>query len=152
MRNFCQVIHWNLVFDSPQDLRVKRGASKTICGELDRVGRLPVGSAIVNDRKQDALDYIQRQIQDLTTIHQQALNALNAVQGKNRVQIWKKRVVGEIAEKVSPKHGKQFAKDWLETSYFVGDLFEELSDEVEMCQRHLKKLAKEIQTDGLPTE
>ena len=106
----------------------------------------------MNDRDQAALDYIHRQLQDLESIHQQALNALNAVQGKDRLLAWKKQVVGEIATQVSPEHGKQFSKDWLETSYYVGDLFEELSDEVEMCRRHLKKLAKEIQASGLPSE
>ena len=106
----------------------------------------------MTERDQVAFDYIQSQIQSLEVIHQQALDALNAVQGRDRVQEWKKKVVGEIGEKVSQEHGKQFSRDWLETSYFVGDLFDELSDEVEMCRRHLKKLAKEIQTTGLPSE
>ena len=106
----------------------------------------------MTERDQNAIDYIQKQLQDLDGIHQKALDALNAVQGKDRLQNWKKQVVGGIAERVSPEHGKQFSKDWLETSYFVGDLFEELSDEVEMCRRHLKKLAKEIQLNGVPPE
>ena len=106
----------------------------------------------MNERDQTAFDYIQKQLQDLDAIHQKAIDALNAVQGKDRLLNWKKQVVGGIAEMVSPEHGKQFSKDWIETSYFVGDLFDELSDEVEMCRRHLKKLAKEIQLNGLPTE
>ena len=106
----------------------------------------------MNERDQTAFDYIQKQLQDLEAIHQKALDALNAVQGKDRLLNWKKEVVEGIAEMVSQEHGKRFSKDWIETSYFVGDLFDELSDEVEMCRRHLKKLAKEIQLNGLPTE
>ena len=45
---------------------------------------------------------------------------------------------------------QHITKEWLETSYFVGDVFDELADEVDMCRRHLKKLAKDIQITGIP--
>jgi len=32
----------------------------------------------------------------------------------------------------------------------VAEMFDELSDEVDMCRRHLKKLAKDIQSSGIP--
>ncbi len=80
----------------------------------------------MTDQSDELLGYIQSQIEELNTIHAQAEKALNAVQGKDHVT------------------------KWLETSYFVGDVFDELADEVDMCRRHLKKLAKEIQTSGIP--
>ncbi len=80
------------------------------------------------------------------------MNALNAVQGKERLQKWKKQVVMAVTDHISQGLGKRLSKDWLETSYVAGDLFDELSDDVEMCRRHLKKLVKDIQTNGLPSE
>ena len=106
----------------------------------------------MTEREQSALDFLHQQIQSLDIIHQEALNALNAVQGNERLQKWKKQVVLAVAEHISQEQGRRFSKDWLETSYVAGDLFDELSDDVEMCRRHLKKLAKEIQTNGLPPE
>ena len=103
-------------------------------------------------REQSALDFLQLQIQSLDTIHQEALNALNAVQGNDRLQKWKKQVVMAVTEHISQEQGKRLSTDWLETSYVAGDLFDELSDDVEMCRRHLKRLAKEIETNGLPPE
>ena len=106
----------------------------------------------MNEREQAALDFIQHQIQSLDMIHKEALNALNAVQGNERVQKWKKQVVAAITEHISEEQGKRLSKDWLETSYVAGDLFDELSDDVDMCRRHLKRVAKEIQANGLSSE
>lgn len=106
----------------------------------------------MTEREQAALDFIQHQIQALDKIHQEAMNALNAVQGNERLQKWKKQVVMAVSEHISPELGKRLSKDWLETSYVAGDLFDELSDDVEMCRRHLKKLVKDIQSNGLPSE
>ena len=106
----------------------------------------------MTEREQAAFDFIQQQIQSLDIIHQEALNALNAVQGNERLQKWKKQVVAAITEHINEEQGKRLSKDWLETSYVAGDLFDELSDDVEMCRRHLKRLAKEIQTNGLPAK
>lgn len=106
----------------------------------------------MTEREQAAVDFIQQQIQSLDIIHQEALNALNAVQGNERLQKWKKQIVAAITEHISEEQGKRLSKDWLETSYVAGDLFDELSDDVEMCRRHLKRLAKEVQTNGLPPQ
>ena len=106
----------------------------------------------MTDREQSALDFLQQQIQSIDRIYQEAMNALNAVQGKERLQKWKKQVVMAVAEHIGPEQGKRLSRDWLETSYAAGDLFDELSDDVDMCRRHLKKLVKEIQTNGLPPE
>ena len=110
---------------------------------------MPQGKFTMTQQEQAAIEFIEQKLQEVENIHKQALNALNAVLGKEHLQKWKKQVIGVIAEKIGPDCAKQLSKDWLETSYFVGDLFDELSDEVEMCRRHLKKLTKEIRTKGL---
>ncbi len=104
----------------------------------------------MTEREQAAVDFIQMKLKELEEIHAKALNALNAVQGRDQVVKWKKEALGELQGKISEAHSKQLAKDWLETSYIVGDLFDELSDDVDMCRRHLKRLAKDIDTNGLP--
>ena len=104
----------------------------------------------MTEREQAAVEFIGETLQELESIHAKALDALNAVQGKDQLQSWKKQALVALARKVGEEHARQLSKDWLETSYFVGDLFDELSDEVEMCRRHLKKIVKEIQTKGLP--
>ncbi|MDH5576730.1 MAG: hypothetical protein OEY80_14685 [Nitrospirota bacterium] len=104
----------------------------------------------MTDQSDQLLGYIQSQIEELNTIHAQAEKALNAVQGKDHVTKWKRKVVDSLAPYVSPEYLQHITKEWLETSYFVGDVFDELADEVDMCRRHLKKLAKEIQTSGIP--
>ena len=96
------------------------------------------------------LAYIQTQIEAITTIHAEAEKALNAVQGKDHVTKWKRKVVEGLAPHVSPQYLQHITKEWLETNYFVGDVFDELADEVDMCRRHLKKLAKNIQISGIP--
>jgi len=104
----------------------------------------------MTDQSAELLGYIQSHIEELNTIHLQAEKALNAVQGKDHVTKWKRKVVDGLAPYVSPEYLQHITKEWLETSYFVGDVFDELADEVDMCRRHLKKLAKEIQTSGIP--
>ena len=102
------------------------------------------------DPTQELLHYIQGQLGELDKIHDQAEKALNAVQGKDHVTRWKKKVIEELAAFVSEGYVQQLSKDWIETTYFVGDVFDELADEVDMCRRHLKKLAKEVQSKGIP--
>ena len=104
----------------------------------------------MSDQKQELLNYIQARLGELDQIHDQAEKALNAVQGKDHVTKWKRKVVEGLAPYVSTAYLKHVTKEWLETTYFVGDVFDELADEVDMCRRHLKKLAKEIQTSGIP--
>lgn len=98
----------------------------------------------------ELLTYIQTQIEELNTIHVQAEKALNAVQGKDHLTKWKRKVVEGLTPYVSPAYLQHITKEWLETTYFVGDVFDELADEVDMCRRHLKKLAKDIQSSGIP--
>ena len=106
----------------------------------------------MTEREQAAVDFIHLKVKELGEIHEKALNALNAVQGRDQVVKWKKEALDALSGKISEAHSKQLSKDWLETSYIVGDLFDELSDDVDMCRRHLKKLVKEIETNGLPEE
>ncbi len=105
---------------------------------------------MMTEREQAAVDLIQLKIKELGEIHDKALEALNAVQGRDQVVKWKKEALDGLRGKISEAHEKQLSKDWLETSYIVGDLFDELSDDVDMCQRHLKKLIKDIEKNGLP--
>jgi hypothetical protein len=104
----------------------------------------------MTEQESELVSYIQKHIEELTEIHQQAEKALNAVQGKDHVTKWKRKVVEGLAPFVSPEYLQHITKEWLETTYFVGDVFDELADEVDMCRRHLKKLAKDIQTTGIP--
>lgn len=104
----------------------------------------------MSDQTSELLSYIQKQLGELHIIHEQAEKALNAVQGKDHLTQWKKKVVAELSPFVSPAYRQHLSKEWLETTYFVGDVFDELSDEVDMCRRHLKKLAKDIQSSGIP--
>ena len=104
----------------------------------------------MSEETSELVAYIQSQIEEITTIHAQAEKALNAVQGKDHVTKWKRKVVDGLEPFVSREYLQHITKEWLETSYFVGDVFDELADEVDMCRRHLKKLAKDIQTTGIP--
>ena len=104
----------------------------------------------MTDQRPELLAYIQNRLAELNTIHEQAEKALNAVQGKEHVTKWKRKVVEELTPFVSPLYLQRLSDEWLETTYFVGDVFDELSDEVDMCRRHLKKLAKDIQSSGIP--
>ena len=105
---------------------------------------------MMTEREQAAVDFIQLKVKELEEIHEKALDALNAVQGRDQVVKWKKEALDALRGKISEAHARQLSKDWLETSYIVGDLFDELSDDVDMCRRHLKKLIKDIETNGLP--
>lgn len=104
----------------------------------------------MTDQSSELLAFIQSQIEEINTIHAQAEKALNAVQGKDHVTKWKRKVVEGLAPYVSEGYLQHITKEWLETTYFVGDVFDELADEVDMCRRHLKKLLKDIQTTGIP--
>ena len=104
----------------------------------------------MTEQETELLSYIKIQIEEITTIHAEAEKALNAVQGKDHVTKWKRKVIDGLAPHVSATYLQHITKEWLETSYFVGDVFEELTDEVDMCRRHLKKLAKDIQATGIP--
>ena len=104
----------------------------------------------MTEQETELVSYIQKHIEELTEIHQQAEKALNAVQGKDHVTKWKRKVIGGLETYVSQEYLQHITKEWLETNYFVGDVFDELADEVDMCRRHLKKLVKNIQATGIP--
>lgn len=106
----------------------------------------------MTEREQAAIDFILFKLDELEQIYEKALDALNAVQGRDQVVKWKKEALDALEGKISEAQSKQLTKDWLETSYITGDLFDELSDDVDMCRRHLKKLLKDIQAHGLPAE
>ncbi len=104
----------------------------------------------MTEQESELVAYIQKHIDELIDIHRQAEKALNAVQGKDHVTKWKRKVVEGLASYVSPEYLRHITQEWLETTYFVGDVFDELADEVDMCRRHLKKLVKDIQITGIP--
>ena len=56
----------------------------------------------MNDQAPELLAYIQSRLAELNTIHEQAEKALNAVQGKDHVTKWKRKVVEELTPLVSP--------------------------------------------------
>ena len=104
----------------------------------------------MSDATSELLDYIQSQIDENATIHSQAKKALNEVQGRDHVTKWKRKVIAGLSPYVSPAYLQRITGEWLETPYFVGDVFDEIADEVEMCRRHLKKMAKDVQESGIP--
>jgi len=104
----------------------------------------------MTEQESELVTCIQAHIEELTEIHQQAQKALNGVQGKDHVTKWKRKVVEGLVPFVSAEYIQHITKEWLETTYFVGNVFDEIADDVDMCRRHLKKLAKDIQTTGIP--
>jgi len=104
----------------------------------------------VSDAISELLDYIQSQIDEIATIHSQAKKALNEVQGKDYVTKWKRTVIAGLAPHLSQAYLQHMTSEWIETTYFVGDVFDEIADDLDMCRRHLKKLAKDVQSSGIP--
>ena len=104
----------------------------------------------MTEQEAELVTYIQAHIEELTEIHQQAQKALNGEQGKDLVTKWKRKVIDGLPSYVSPSYLQHITKEWLDTPYFVGNVFDEIADEVDMCRRHLKKLIKNIQTTGIP--
>ena len=104
----------------------------------------------MSDATSELLDYLQSQIDDIDTIQSQADKALNEVQGKDHVTKWKRKVIAGLAPYVSPTYLQLITSEWLETIYFVGDGFDEITDDLDMCRRHLKKMAKDVQESGIP--
>ena len=104
----------------------------------------------MTEQESELVTYIQTCIEELTVIHQEAQKALNGIQGNDHVTKWKRKVVEGLVPFVSAEYVQRITLEWLETSYFVGNVFDELADDVDMCRRHLKKLVKEVQTTGIP--
>lgn len=103
----------------------------------------------MNDRVKQAVDFIDRQVKDLEAFLAHAESLVNAVRAKEEFQKWKKQAIALVAEKVGPTYAQTLSIDWLETAFAGGDMYDELTDDIEMCLRHLKKLRKQIESQGL---
>ena len=103
----------------------------------------------MSDSTMPELEFLAKQIQELKIIRPPLVQAVNAVLAKEQFHKWKKQVVTLIGEHVGPHYQQRLSKDWLETAFAGGDMYDELSDDIEMCLRHLYKLSHEIETQGL---
>ena len=103
----------------------------------------------MSDRKQAALEFLKKQLNDLEIIQPRALETTNAILAKERFHKWKLFVIGAVTEKLGPTYGQRLQTDWIDTAYAGGDMYDEIADDIEMCLRQLKKLIFEVQTKGL---
>lgn len=103
----------------------------------------------MSDSVKPALEFLAKQIQELKIIRPPLVQAVNAVRAKEQFHKWKKQVVMLVGENLGPQYQQRLAKDWLETAFAGSDLYNELSDDIEMCLRHLYNLSNEIATQGL---
>ena len=103
----------------------------------------------MNDQTKQAVEFIAKQIQELKIIQPHLVQAVNAILAKEQFYKWKKQVVMLVGERIGPGYQKRLSKDWLETAFAGADMYDELSDDIEMCLRHLYKISQEIETQGL---
>ena len=103
----------------------------------------------MDDRLTQAKTFVDQKVKDLELFLEHAKTLVNAIRGKEEFQKWKKQTIASMAEQVGPTYAKTFAIDWLETAFAGGDMYDELTDDIEMCLRQLKKLRRQIETDGL---
>lgn len=103
----------------------------------------------MDDRVQIAVDFLDRQVKDLEAFLLHTESLVNAVRAKEEFQKWKRQVLGVLSERIGPTYAKTLSVDWLETAFAGGDMYDELTDDIEMCLRHLKKLRKQIESQGL---
>lgn len=103
----------------------------------------------MSDRKQAALEFLKKQKKDLETIQPHALETTNAILAKERFHKWKLYVIGAVGEKLGPTYGQRLQLDWIDTAYAGGDMYDEISDDIEMCLRQLKNLIFEVENKGL---
>ena len=99
-----------------------------------------------------ALEFLRQQIKNLEVIHVEVMKAVNAVLAKEQFQKWKRNALVEIKEKVGESYAKSLSEHWLEGVFHGADLYDELDDDVQMCLRQLRRLAREIETKGLIPE
>ena len=104
---------------------------------------------VMNDREQAAFAFLKKQLKDLETIQPHALQTTNAVLAKEQFLKWKHYVVGVVSEKLGGSYGQRLSKDWIETTFAGGDMYEEIADDIEMCLRQLNTLIREIEIKGL---
>lgn len=95
---------------------------------------------------ENALHFLSEQIHALEQFQQDAHKTLNALGTQELFLKWKKQTLKKISEQVGETYAKQLEGDWLQASFVTGDVFEELYDDIDMCLRHLKRLAKEIKS------
>ncbi|MCY3729489.1 MAG: hypothetical protein OXF97_10910 [Nitrospira sp.] len=103
----------------------------------------------MSDQTKQALEFIGKQIRELKIIQPHLLEAVNAILAKEQFYKWKKQVVTQVGEQLGTGYRKRLSKDWLETAFAGADMYDELSDDIEMCLRHLYQLSHEIETGGL---
>ena len=103
----------------------------------------------MDERVKQAIDFIDRQVKDLEAFLAHAETLVNAIRAKEEFQKWKKQAIAKVADKVGPTYAKTLSIDWLETAFAGGDMYDELTDDIEMCLRQLKKLRKQIESQGL---
>ncbi|RMH06014.1 MAG: hypothetical protein D6704_08210 [Nitrospirae bacterium] len=97
----------------------------------------------------EAQVYLQQLLRDLEAIRREAANAVNAVLAQEQFRKWKKQAIASLEEKIGVASTQQLAQAWLHTAYPGGDLYEELADDIEMCIRHVKKLLKTLESQGI---
>ncbi len=103
----------------------------------------------MSDQTKQAVEFIGKQIRELKIIQPHLLEAVNAILAKEQFYKWKKQVVTQVGEKLGDGYRKRLSKDWLETAFAGADMYDELSDDIEMCLRHLYQLSQEIEAKGL---
>ncbi|NKB80934.1 MAG: hypothetical protein GKS05_03360 [Nitrospirales bacterium] len=99
----------------------------------------------------EALAFLHGQIEDLTTIQARAKKTTNAMAETEKFLQWKKETLALISQNVGETFAKQLTGDWLEVTFAGGDVFEELEDDIDMCLRHIKKLARDIERSSPPS-
>jgi len=90
-----------------------------------------------------AVEMLQRQVQELDAVLKQAATDLNAIAGGERVQQWKKRTVGLIAQHLGQADAERLANKRSEFSSY-GDPMDELQDEIDMYREFLVNFAEEV--------
>ena len=103
----------------------------------------------MSDQTKQAVEFIAKQIRELKVIQPHLVEAVNAILAKEQFYKWKKQVVALVGEQLGDGYRKRLAKDWLETAFAGADMYDELSDDIEMCLRHLYQISHEIETQGL---
>jgi hypothetical protein len=87
---------------------------------------------------------LEAQLKELDAIEKEAVTqSMNTVRGAEEVHKWKARTVALIAQRLGPAAAKSFA-DTKPGPSFTNDLFEELSDEVELYRQSLRALIKSL--------
>ncbi|MEC4675099.1 MAG: hypothetical protein VST68_13000 [Nitrospirota bacterium] len=103
----------------------------------------------MDNRVKEAIDLLDRQVKDLEAFLVHVESLVNAIRAKEEFQKWKKQTLVQVAEKIGDTYAKTLSITWVETAFAGGDMYDELSDDIEMCLRHLKKLRNEIRLQGL---